>query len=128
VKQLTTLLVTILTAFVISWTANAAEIGATTDEGKRVLLKDDMTWEYTEIEATDGLSPLDRTFLEVLGSRSQLKGWVDCFTNEVGMIPDSFKTNFLKHEGDMENDSIIDEMSPEDREKTFKVFDKCLGD
>jgi len=44
------------------------------------------------------------------------------------MIPDSFKTNFLKHEGDMENDSIIDEMSPEDREKTFKVFDKCLGD
>ena len=32
----------------ISWSANAAGMEATTDEGKRVLLNDDMTWQYIE--------------------------------------------------------------------------------
>ena len=40
-KRFTTLLVSTFVVFVISWTANAAGIEATTDEGKRVLLKDD---------------------------------------------------------------------------------------
>ena len=47
-KQLTTLLVSTFVVFLFSWTANAAGIEATTDEGKRVLLNDDMTWQYIE--------------------------------------------------------------------------------
>jgi hypothetical protein len=47
-KKFTTLLVSTFSVFVISWTANAAGIEATTDEGKRVLLNDDMTWQYMD--------------------------------------------------------------------------------
>ena len=47
-KKFTTLLVSTFAVFVISWTANAADLEATTDEGKRVLLNDDMTWQYIE--------------------------------------------------------------------------------